>query len=466
MTDRLVSLAANPTARRWVSKLGLPIPLPQTLERLQGPRVERPLADRTVIVGGPGELIPSLAALLPRLGATVAPVGLDRALFVQGGAAWSRPPVDEAELRAHALVFDATGLQTAASLDALYDFFHPRMERLHRCGRVVVIGRPSKGLSAEHSAAQRALEGFVRSLAKELGRKGSTANLVLVGDGSDERLAPVLRFLLTPASAYVCGQVFTTSKTVRDYRDVPVRPLDGKIALVTGAARGIGAATARVLASEGARVIVLDRPDDDAPASEIAREIGGTLVLGDVTAADTGAKLREHIEAHYGGRLDILVHNAGVTRDKTLGRMKPELWDLAIDVNLGAVISLTEALLPVLSKGGRIVCLSSIAGIAGNVGQTNYAASKAGVIGFVEGSAAAFARRGIAINAIAPGFIETRLTDAIPVATREAARRLCNLSQGGLPEDVAQAVTFLSTPGAAALCGQTVRVCGGSFIGA
>jgi len=190
------------------------------------------------------------------------------------------------------------------------------------------------------------------------------------------------------------------------------------------------------------------------------------VVLGDVTSAETGPRLVEHIEQHYGGQLHGIVHNAGITRDKTLAKMRPELWELTLQVNLTAGIALTEALDGVLAKNARLVCLSSIAGIAGNVGQTNYAASKAGVIGFVEAMAPRFARRGIALNAIAPGFIETRLTDAIPVATREGARRLSCLAQGGLPQDVGQAITFLSTPGASALCGQILRVCGGHFTGA
>jgi len=286
-----------------------------------------------------------------------------------------------------------------------------------------------------------------------------------VQDGAEARLEPVLRFLLTPASAYVSGQVLDVSKTVRGFEDAPVRPLDGRAVLVTGAARGIGAATAHALAAEGAKVIVLDRPEDDGPASEVAAQVGGTVVLGDVTSPETGPRLVEHVKAHY-GTLHGIVHNAGITRDKTLAKMRAELWDLTLQVNLAAVLELTQALDGVLAKQARIVCLSSIAGIAGNVGQTNYAASKAGVIGFVEATAPKLARRGIALNAIAPGFIETRLTDAIPVATREVARRLSNLSQGGQPEDVAQAITFLCTPGASALCGQVLRVCGGNFIGA
>ncbi|MCA9601197.1 MAG: SDR family oxidoreductase, partial [Myxococcales bacterium] len=158
---------------------------------------------------------------------------------------------------------------------------------------------------------------------------------------------------------------------------------------------------------------------------------------------------------------------AGITRDKTLARMGEAQWQQALDVNLRGVLRVTEALLPKgIRDEGRIVCLSSVAGIAGNLGQTNYAASKAGVVGLVRGWAGPAAKRGIAVNAVAPGFIETRLTRAIPLMIREGGRRLSALGQGGLPEDVAQAIGFLSSPGAHGITGQVLRVCGGALIGA
>jgi 3-oxoacyl-[acyl-carrier protein] reductase len=136
-------------------------------------------------------------------------------------------------------------------------------------------------------------------------------------------------------------------------------------------------------------------------------------------------------------------------------------------VNLAAVVRITDALLPkALRDGGRVVCLSSVSGIAGNVGQTNYSASKAALIGYVDALATQVAPRGITANAIAPGFIETRMTAAIPMVIREAGRRLSALGQGGLPEDVAQAITFLASPGAQGITGTTLRVCGGALIGA
>ena len=466
MSDLLVDLGGRKTTRQLIKTLGLPIPLPQRLRRQAGPWEERPLHDRNVVVWAHGELTEDLASSLGAAGANPYVEGELEPFAVQGEA-WSRPPAAataEVPSRPHALLFDATGLRTVEDLRGLYDFFNARIKSLGTCGRLVVLGRPhGKMKTAASAAAQRALDGFVRSCAKEVGRKGATANLVIVEPGAEARVGGVLRFILSDRSAYISGQPITVSKTVRMSGDLPgTRPLQGQTALVTGAARGIGAAIARSLAREGAHVLCLDRPGDDGPLSEVAAEVGGTAVLVDVTDPDAARIISAAAEPH--GGLDIAVHNAGVTRDKTLARMDDSLWDMTLQINLSAVIGLIEEV-PV-NKNGRVVCLSSIAGIAGNVGQTNYAASKAGIIGVVGHLGPKLARRGVAINAIAPGFIETRLTRAIPTATREVARRLCNLSQGGLPTDIAEVATFLASPSAGALCGQVVRVCGGNLIGA
>ncbi|HLT35354.1 MAG TPA: SDR family oxidoreductase, partial [Enhygromyxa sp.] len=247
-----------------------------------------------------------------------------------------------------------------------------------------------------------------------------------------------------------------------------VRPLEAKVALVTGAARGIGKATAKLLADEGAHVVCLDRPADDELLSAVAREIDGTPLLVDVSDPDAATTIASHLRENHGG-VDIVVHNAGITRDKTLARMKPEHWDQCLAINLDAVVRITDALIgedgPLLDDG-RIIVLSSIAGIAGNLGQTNYSATKSGVIGYVRRLADELDGRGVTVNAIAPGFIETRLTAAIPVMIREVGRRLSSLGQGGLPRDIGDAIVFLSTPGAQGLTGNVLRVCGQSFVGA
>jgi 3-oxoacyl-[acyl-carrier protein] reductase len=245
------------------------------------------------------------------------------------------------------------------------------------------------------------------------------------------------------------------------------RPLDGKVALVTGAARGIGAAIAEVLARDGASVVCLDVPALGAELADTANRVRGTSFQLDITAEHAPGALADHLRERHGG-VDVVVHNAGITRDRTLARMSEDQWDAVIAVNLTSQERLTAALLDadLLRRGGRIVCVSSIGGIAGNRGQTNYATSKAGVIGLVEALAPVLAQRETSINAVAPGFIETRMTAALPLAMREAGRRMNSLSQGGQPVDVAETVAWLASPGSGGVNGTVVRVCGQSLIGA
>ncbi len=314
-------------------------------------------------------------------------------------------------------------------------------------------------------ATRQALDGIVRSLAKEL-QRGSTANLLLVDD--EASLESALRFFLSGKSAYVDGQPVRleagTAPAPKDWD----QPLAGKTALVTGAARGIGAAIAGVLARDGAHVIAADLPAAGEALAKVANRIGGTTLHLDVAAPDAAQKLLEYLAAQTGG-LDILIHNAGITRDKLMANMKPPQWDSVIAVNLESQLRINAALLDSdqLRDSSRVVCLSSTTGLSGNRGQTNYGATKAGVIGLVRSSAAAFAAHGAGtINAVAPGFIDTEMTAKMPLATREVARRLSSLQQAGLPIDVAEAVAWLASPGAGGVNGQVLRVCGQNLVGA
>jgi 3-oxoacyl-[acyl-carrier protein] reductase len=471
MTDLLLELGANPTARRVVKSLGLPLPLPEPLRRERRASPSRPLAERAVIVAAaPG------ARVLPRIAEVLAQSGADAftddqvvtAAFAAPGEAYGRPArsVASAPRNVNGFVLDASGIESSAALRALLDQVQPQLERLGRCARVVVVGREPRSLAVPSvAAAQAAIEGFVRSLAKEIGRRGQTANLLRVEDDGHDRLAGPLAFLLSDRCAFVSGQVLVVDRAAKGTFTAPIeRPLDRKIALVTGAARGIGAATARALAADGAKVICLDRPEDEEATSKLARALGGEALLVNLTDEGAPAKIAETV-ARLGG-LDVLVHNAGVTRDKTLARMQGGQWDGVLGVNLEAVVRVTDALRPHLRDGARVIGLSSIAGLAGNMGQTAYAASKAAIVGYVRALAVELAPRGITVNAIAPGFIETRLTAAIPIAIREVARRLSALGQGGLPEDVAAAIAFLARPDSLGITGRTLRVCGGAFVGA
>jgi 3-oxoacyl-[acyl-carrier protein] reductase len=243
--------------------------------------------------------------------------------------------------------------------------------------------------------------------------------------------------------------------------------LKGKVALVTGASRGIGESIAEVLARDGAHVICLDVPQQGDALAEVANRIGGETLQTDITADGAPAAIVSHLRERHGG-VDVVVHNAGVTRDKTLGRMSEEQWDMVLAINISAQERINDALLDgdTLRANGRIVSVSSQSGIAGNGGQTNYATSKAAVIGMVHSMAPVLADRPATINAVAPGFIETQMTAAMPTFTREAGRRMNSLAQGGLPVDVGEAIAWFANPASGGVSGNVVRVCGQSLLGA
>lgn len=369
------------------------------------------------------------------------------------------------------LVFDATGITSPAGLTALHEFFTPLLRNVGRCGRLVVVGTtPDATGSVDERIAQRALEGFTRSLGKEL-QRGATVQLVYLSADAKPGatgLESTMRFILSARSAYVDGQVFYVGA---DDATAPAdwdRPLEGKVAIITGAARGIGATIAEVFARDGAKVVAIDVPGAAEALEKTATRVGGTALALDVTADDAVAQIAAHLKEHYDGKADILVNNAGITRDKLLANMDDARWNAVLAVNLLAPQRLTEGLVGngSIGEGGRVIGLSSMAGIAGNRGQTNYAATKAGMIGLTEALAPELAAKGITINAVAPGFIETEMTAAIPLATREVGRRLNSLFQGGQPVDVAELIGYFASPASNAVTGNTIRVCGQAMLGA
>ena len=442
MSDRYSQVVNAPVVSTVAKQLGLPQPV----------ELDRYKAGAPVVSG------PVLSGAAPggRLGKAISAF-LDQIKAERAGT----------EGVAKALVFDATGIANSTELVELQRFFYPSVGRLQRSGRVVVLGTPpAEAGSTRAATAQRALEGFTRSLAKEIGGRGSTAQLVLVSPGAEDQLDSTLRFLLSPRSAYVSGQVVRIAAGVAPTPEIDwERPLDGKVALVTGASRGIGAAIAATLARDGAKVVGLDIPQAADELRKVTDEIGGANPIGlDITADDAPERIAEHLS----GGVDIVVHNAGVTKDRTIAKMPEERWSQLMEINLSSEERINQALLAkkLLNPNGRIVGVSSMAGIAGNNGQTNYAASKAGVIGMVEALAPELAKRKATINAVAPGFIETKMTGAMPIGPREAGRRLSSLSQGGLPVDVAETIAWLAGPASTGVNGNTVRVCGQSLLGA
>lgn len=463
MSDRYQAFANSALGKLIIKNLGLPAPV--ELDRYDP---AKPLINGAVLLGAAansslsGAISDALASIHAdtytgdnaELQQTAAKSGLNLRAFNSG----------DKESRFKALVFDASGIQNSEQLVELYNFFHPVARQLLSSGRVVVVGRaPEAADSPKAATAQRALEGFIKAVGKEF-KKGVAAQLVYVGKDAEKNLESTLRFLLSAKSAYVSGQVVNVTKASNVNVDWST-PLAGKTALVTGASRGIGEAIARTLARDGAHVIALDVPAQDADLQRVAGEIGGSVLALDITAADAGQKIKEF--AATKGGLDVIVHNAGVTRDKTLANMKQNLWDLVLNINLSAAERINDYLLDHdgLNKNGRIICVSSISGIAGNLGQTNYAASKAGVIGLVKFTAPTL-KNGITINAVAPGFIETQMTAAIPLAIREAGRRMNSMQQGGQPVDVAEAIAWFASPASTGVNGNVVRVCGQSLLGA
>lgn len=371
--------------------------------------------------------------------------------------------------RYDALVFDGSGFANGNELVQAYHFFHNNIRKLAPCGRIIILGRPHlDAQNAEQAASQRALEGLSRSLAKECGARGSTAQLLTVAAGGEANLAAALRFFLSPRSAYITGQVVKITAAEGAAEADWHKPLAGKIALVTGASRGIGEAIAETLARDGATVVGLDVEPMAVELAKVMARINGKPLVADITSDDAAQKICDAVAAL--GGIDMIVHNAGVTRDKTIANMSEQQWQLTLNINLAAAQNVTQALLQqdLIRNGGSIVGVSSMNGIGGQRGQTNYAASKAGVIGYVDYMSRDkdLLAKGITVNAVAPGFIETAMTAAIPLMTRMFGRRLNSLSQGGLPVDVAEAIAFFGNPVARGVNGNTLRVCGQSWFGA
>lgn len=454
-TDRYLDLVNGGVTARIAKQLGLP--RPARLHRAADHRPGTTLLDGPVLVLGEGADADALAQLLA--GTSPDHKGWDL------------------DVRRHA----SEGTRFAAVVLALTEITHPRdlaapllalgpvLRTLASHGRVVTVSRAATADQAPAlAAARQGVDGALRSLAKEL-RAGSTANGVVVADDVPVTAPGVLgalRFLLSARSAYVDGQLLPVDSDAGSLPADWEHPLAGRVAVVTGAARGIGAAIAETLARDGATVVAVDVPAAGEALAGVANRVHGTALQLDVTAEDAGARILEHALTRH-GRLDIVVHNAGITRDKLLANMTPDRWESVIAVNVAAQLRINEALLTSgdVTDAPRIVALASTSGIAGNRGQTNYAASKGGVIGMVRATAPLLAPFGGTANAVAPGFIETDMTARMPALTRQVARRLSSLQQGGLPVDVAEAVAFLASPPAGGVVGQVLRVCGQSMVG-
>lgn len=452
MGDILMKLHGNRLAAPIARALGLPEPV--VLARAAGGYEARPFEGQGALLCAPagGYAAPALRAALADAGATV--------LADMPG---------DARQQIGIVVMDATGCRAPGDYRALYDAFHPIVRRIARNGRVLLCAPlVEAGGDPVQAAVARGIEGFARSLGKELGRKGVCVNTAYVAADAVDRLAGVVRFFCGKQATYVSGQaVRVTARVAAPQSGAAAQVLAGKMALVTGGARGIGKAIVERLSQEGARVICLDVAGAADELRATCAQFGAVPLTLDITASGAPEQLADFLRSQGGG-LDILVHNAGVTRDRTLSNMRPQDWDLVVNINFAAIAAIDSTLLAagLLRDQGRIVYLSSISGVAGNFGQTNYAATKAALIGYAAAQAPLLAPRGICVNAIAPGFIETAMTAKLPFFTREVGSRLNALMQAGQPRDAAELVAFLSTPGASGISGETVRVCGQGMMGA
>lgn len=446
MTDTYTQLVSRGLGKDIARRLGLPQPVP-----LRRHQPGRPLIEGPVLVQGPGRGADELASTL-----------LSWNLDVR------RHAVPKEKLGAIILVLDE--LTGPEDLEKPVLTAATSLRDLAPNARVVTVSRSSSDTEDPAAAAARqGVDGLLRSLAKEL-RAGATGNGILLADGAGTTspgTLGALQFFLSGRSAFVDGQFLTVRSGAGTLPADPEKPLAGKVAVVTGAARGIGAAIARTLYRDGATLVVVDIPAAGDHLAKVANEVHGTALQLDISREDAGHRIIDHAVQRH-GRLDIVVHNAGITRDKLLANMDPSRWNSVIGVNIAAQLRINEALLASdhFRNSPRIVSVASTSGIAGNRGQTNYAASKAGVMGMVRATAPLIAAHGGSINAVAPGFIETEMTARIPFATREIARRLNSLQQGGQPADVAEAIAFLASDAAGGISGEVLRVCGQNLVGA
>lgn len=373
------------------------------------------------------------------------------------------PWKDGTSIVENALVVDGRNVSNATALKAVFDQLQAGVKNINTNGKVLIYSiQPELLEDVHHSTYQRALEGISRSLAKELGGRGTTVNLVKLPPHVElKNYTTVQEFFTSGRSAFITGQAVAANEASKSGRE-----LSEKICVVTGGAGGIGSATVKRLAAEGATVVIADMPQMEERANSLLSD--KVFFLGaDLTDESARKKLLETVKEQH-GRIDVLVNNAGITRDKTLKNMPEHYWDQLIAINLTAVINLTEDALAMglIPQGGRIISTSSISGIAGNFGQTNYTATKAALIGYSASKSKELKTKGITSNAIAPGYIETDMVKTMPLMTRIFAERLTSLAQAGKPEDIAEAMAFLAHPGAESINGQVVRVCGGSFLGA
>lgn len=480
-----IDWSLDPRLRSVLGRLPLPVKLPTPLRRVQGGGQDRPLdgmraaltrlrGDGDVVlatalaIGGAAVTIldprPELDRLegLQRLSVRHSPAQTDlHSALAATSARQDRRPL----VLVHRVVAPGAGdIAVNDATDLLFQVGQA-MAQAPAGSRLLVLCDPPREGDLRGRITVAAVAGCLRSLHKELGPQGSTCHLLrLRADADAAALADVVQFLASPRASFLTALDLTVGAATG-----PDAPWQGKVALVTGAARGIGAAIASQLAVQGATVWVNDVPQAEQAARQTLDDIARLGGQGHFVAADCSSEAGARAIAkaiERAGRLDAVIHNAGITRDRTLRKMAIEQWRQVLSVDLASMDNVQRAVDPFLSEGAGLVLLSSVMGIAGNFGQTNYTAAKSGVVELARAWAESYRQRGIRANAIAPGFILTEMTAHLPLLNKEMAKQLTSLLQPGLPSDVAHLAVFLSGSGSRALSGQTLRCDGGMGLGA
>ncbi len=335
MSDKIENLINSSAGKKIMGALGVTVPT----DLLRYHAEQRSFFSGALLFGA-GNNAQLVDATLRNLRDSDASLALTTECAAQASAAVETTVAE----RYQALVFDGSGLTDSLQLIQAYRFFNANIRKLRPSGRIVILGRPHMDCATPEAAAtQRALEGLSRSLAKEVGSKGATAQLITVAEGAEANLDSSLRFILSPKSAYISGQVIKVrSAAVNETADWH-KPLAGKIALVTGASRGIGAAIAETLARDGATVVGVDVVQMESELAKVMSRLNGQPVIADITSSDAPAKIAAALIK--AGGADIVVHNAGVTRDKTIANMSEQFWQMTLDINLAAAQRITNELL-------------------------------------------------------------------------------------------------------------------------
>lgn len=381
-----------------------------------------------------------------------------------------------------ALVLNTQHYRSPEALEALFNDCQALLPLLGKRAHILLLSPEKTLIHTTHQ--QRYLQAFTaltKSLAKEIAPEATTINHLRLYDNRHQSLPALLRYFLSNRSSYVtgqcvsAGQIPAASRWAKKTATNSAAPLAASnpephpasnnakkpLVLLTGAAGGIGQAIAHRLAADNFRTILVDQPREKFALRYLAEKTGGIPLSLDLTRPNSAGTLAECID-EQGGQLQSLIHNAGIIRDRLFKKMDPQDWESVLDTNLWAPINITEALLKEkkLADQARIVLMSSVMALSGNRGQTQYCLAKAGLIGFMQDIAPQIAKSGMTINTVAPGFIDTPMTQKLPKRIREIAKRCNAFAQAGRPEDVAEAVALCCQPTADYFSGNILRVCG------